>query len=198
VVGELGQYESQQRWTDTAYIPWTNFYTGQTIYIPVQGQQWIENYVSVSLRIIDVETGKVIFSGAGQFTRGLTDPPQMLAELITGEILSDWLNPPGRLGIYIGEPMDYMMQVINKKEIAIGKVMVGSPASLAGIKAGDRILKWNGVGVFDLLANWELQRAMYGYPGQKVELEILRGDKVLKFTVTRVSKYSLKEWMLIQ
>lgn len=181
VVGELGQYESQQRKTDTTYFPWTDFYTGQTSYIPIQGQQWLENYVSVSLRIVDVETGKVIFAGAGQFERGLTNPPQQLAEVLISEILSDWFDSPGRLGIYFG------------KEFIIDRVIVGSPASKAGIKAGDKILKWNGIDFSNIQNPEEYQRITYGYPRERVELEILRGDKVLKFTLIRVSKYLIKE-----
>ncbi len=179
VVGEVGQYESQRRKTDTTYFPLMLY--GKTSYIPIQGQQWEENYVSVSLRIIDVETGKVVFAGAGQFEKGLTNPPQQLAEILITEILSDWFDSPWRLGIYFG------------KEFIINRVIVGSPASKVGIKAGDKILKWNGIDFSNIQNFEEYHRVTYGYPGERVELEILRGDKVLKFTLIRVSKYFIKE-----
>jgi Tfp pilus assembly protein PilF len=65
VVGEVGQYSVRQRHTDT-----TNFQipiSGQTFNIPIQGKQWEEAFVSISLRVIDVETSQLIYSGSGQY-----------------------------------------------------------------------------------------------------------------------------------
>jgi len=90
VVGEVGQYMTQQRKTDTTYSPSTNKRTGQITYNAKQGQQWMESYVSLTVRIIDVETGALIFSGSGQYNQGLTNPPQQLAEYILGHIFDKW------------------------------------------------------------------------------------------------------------
>lgn len=90
VIGNVGQYASHQRKTDTTYLPIPNFYTGQTTYFPMQGKQWSENSVSISLRIIDVETGQLIYSGSGQYEVGLRNPPQQMAEFILHDIIATW------------------------------------------------------------------------------------------------------------
>ena len=90
VVGEVGQYATVQRHTDTTYFPLTLY--GTTTYLPVQGKQWMESYVSISLRIIDIETGQLIYSGSGQYNQGLTNPPQQLAEYILQHIIAGWFN----------------------------------------------------------------------------------------------------------
>jgi hypothetical protein len=52
----------------------------------------MESYVSISLRIIDIETGALIYSGSGQYNQGLTNPPQQLAEFILNSIVSGWFQ----------------------------------------------------------------------------------------------------------
>jgi curli biogenesis system outer membrane secretion channel CsgG len=197
VVGEVGQYMTVQRKTDTAYYPMRDIFTGKESYITIQGQQWNENYASISLRIIDVETGQLIFSGSGQYERGLRNPPQQIAEALLTEIIADWFMPPERMGIEWDD---------NRNDrFVIKKVFIGSPAAKAGIKVGDKLLKWNGIDISDKFPDtikggfWidadkieEWQKITYGYPGEKVELEVLRKDKVLKFVLTRVNKYLLK------
>lgn len=91
VVGEVGQYSTIQRHTDTTHFPL--FLYGQTTYIPIQGKQWMESYVSISLRVIDVESGQLIFSGSGQYSQGLINPPQQLAEFILNDIVAKWRMP---------------------------------------------------------------------------------------------------------
>lgn len=199
VVGEVGQYESQQRKTDTVYAPFMGSF------IPIRGEQWSENFVSVSLRIIDVENGKVVFAGSGQFERGLMNPPQQLAEALIDEILSEWFLSPGRIGIGWDD------------KFIIEKLFNGSPAFEEGLRVGDKLLKWNGIEIDEkFLADIEKiyhkfkteqepkpseedinilekkRRIPYGYPGEAVEIEVLRKDKILKFTIRRVSKYLIK------
>jgi len=53
----------------------------------------IENYAAVSLRIIDVETGALIYTGAAQFDSGSSSPPQQIAESLLEYIVVGWLNP---------------------------------------------------------------------------------------------------------
>jgi tetratricopeptide (TPR) repeat protein len=97
VVGEVGQYSIMQRHTDTAYYPLLLPTGGHTSYIPIQGEQWNESYVSVSLRVIDVETSQLIYSGSGTYDRGLQTPPQQLAEYILKDIVVTWVRDPYQL-----------------------------------------------------------------------------------------------------
>jgi len=92
VVGEVGQYSTHERHTDTTYFPL--FLYGRTTNIPIQGQQWTESFASISLRVIDVETSQLIYSGSGQYDRGLRNPPQQLAEFILQSIILRWIKDP--------------------------------------------------------------------------------------------------------
>ena len=83
VVGEVGQYSVMERHTDTTYF-------GRTLLIPIPGKQWTESYVSLSLRVVDVETSQLIYSGAGQYDLAVTNPPQQLAQDILQEIIARW------------------------------------------------------------------------------------------------------------
>jgi len=56
-------------------------------------KSWIENYVAVSLRIIDIETGAIIYAGSAQYDRGYRNPPQTLADRLLKYIVMAWLNP---------------------------------------------------------------------------------------------------------
>ena len=90
VVGEVGQWETLQRHTDTVYIPLPLY--GAIAPFPIQGQQWAENWVSVSLRVIDVETGELVFSGSGQYERGVRNPPQQICNYILQSIVAKWFG----------------------------------------------------------------------------------------------------------
>lgn len=174
-VGEVGQYMTQQRKTDTTYFPWTNWYTGQTTYIPIQGQQWMESYVSLSLRILDVETGTLVYSGSGQYNQGLTNPPQQLAEYILGEIIMKWIISPGMCG-FATDPMDHTV---------VRKVFSNSPAEKAGLKKEDKILKINNRNVSKNLSPFEWSSITWGKPGEKMILEVERNSENLKFEIIR-------------
>lgn len=101
VVGEVGQYYTQQRHT-TSVTSYYNMplYGGGSMPVPVtnQGQQWIENYIPISLRILDVENGHLIYSGNGSYSKGLTNPHQQLAEYITEDLIADWFKCLGAIG----------------------------------------------------------------------------------------------------
>jgi tetratricopeptide (TPR) repeat protein len=94
VIGEVGQYAVSQRHTDTTYFPLP--IAGQITRIPIQGKQWNESHVSMSLRVIDVETAQLIYSGSGQYDRGLTNPPQQLAAYILRDIIAGWVRDPSQ------------------------------------------------------------------------------------------------------
>jgi len=108
VVGITSQYSMSERHTDTTYfdqvLPGQTrvlydqngvAYGLETIPGPVirtvrPGEQWTESYVSISLRILDVETGQLLYSGSGQFDKGIKKPPQTLAAEITRDLAMGW------------------------------------------------------------------------------------------------------------
>lgn len=87
VVGAVGQYQVVAKSSPPAYIP----LFGGGIF-PVGGGQWNETYVSISLRIIDVETGQLIYSGSGQYSQPVSIQPQTAGLNITSCIILRWLG----------------------------------------------------------------------------------------------------------
>lgn len=150
-------------------------------YYPIPSEQWSENYVSISLRVIDVETGSLIYSGAGQFNAGLPNPRQEIATYIINEIIGKWVTSPGRCGFnYAGENKD------NKVIITIIEVLPHSPADIAGVRVGDKILKVKDKDVANL-SSIEFYSLTWGYPGEVMPLEVERDGEIIKFNIKRIS-----------
>ncbi|MCR4440935.1 MAG: RIP metalloprotease RseP [Peptococcaceae bacterium] len=73
----------------------------------------------------------------------------------------------------IGIPEDYTTK--------IGSVVAGSPAEQAGLRAGDRVERINGIDV----NSWrELVSIIHGSAGKKIELEIARGKSTIVVEAT--------------
>lgn len=157
VVGEVSQFETRERKTDTTYLPFMN-----TV-LPIQGKQWTVSFVSLSMRFVDVKTGEILFSGAGHFDKETGDPPQRAVGFIIGGIINKWLVGPGVAGYGYNE---YLI---------ITKIVSKSPAEDAGLKVGDRIVKVNNVDFNnDKLKFLSLH---WSYPGDEVKIEVVRNGK---------------------
>jgi curli biogenesis system outer membrane secretion channel CsgG len=79
VVGEVNQYESKE-----------------------QGSS-----VSISLRIVDVESGSIVYSGTGQWPEPIRDPPQIATTKLLACLLVKLGDHVGFGRGYIGASMDY-------------------------------------------------------------------------------------------
>ncbi len=165
VRGEVKQYIKKVKVADLSYVD-----VSKTI---LPGQQSIESYVSISLQIIDVETGRMIYSGSGRYERGVKSSPQKLAKNIINNIILKWLKSPGTSGF-----------VYNYKTLFVTKVYTDSPADKAGIKIGDKILKVNDIEMSKLskLQQWT---HTWGLPGEKVIFEIQRHAGILRKELIR-------------
>ncbi len=181
VVGEVGQFETRQRKTDTVYFPIMT--GGVTNYYPIRGKEWNESFVAISLRIIDVETGQLIYSGSGQFDVGISNPPQESAVAIIDGIHLEWIIPPGMCGFYY--------ETNDKGERIVLNVTPNSPADKAGLMVGDIIKKVKEKDI-DQLSNIELKSLTWGYPGEILNLEIDRNGELIQFNIKRVTKKDIE------
>ena len=72
------------------------------------------------------------------------------------------------------------IQTVNYRQPMVGEIQPGFPAQSAGIKNGDLVTRVAGKKVTDWLT---LSKEIHRYPGREITLEVLRGKKVLNFTV---------------
>lgn len=85
-------------------------------------------------------------------------------------------------GPRVGGPFLGVGSAPNSNEARIGNVVQGSPADKAGIKPGDIVKKFGGKPVkqfSDLVALVQKRK-----PGQKVKVEVLRGEETVKLDLT--------------
>ena len=182
VVGEVGQYMMQPRQTRTIYYPYTDYRTGQTIYNPIPGRTWNETFVSISLRILDVSTGLLIFSGSAQFDQPVSNPPQQAAQNLASSLVSHWLAGSGTAGFSYN-----IGQTGNANFPVVAAIIPKSPAEKSGLKTGDIIRKING----EQADNISLLKATYlmkGSPGEELNLEIQRGAQRKYISIVMTAK----------
>lgn len=93
--------------------------------------------------------------------------------LVKGEDFNSLARTVAFLGVFPGE---------DSQRASVGKVIAGSPAEKAGIRPGDVIVKFDGQPIeryADYLALLRKKK-----PGDKVELQVRRGEDTLNFTAT--------------
>ena len=182
VVGEVGQYETHQIKTDTVYYP--ILIGGVPNYIPVRGSEWNESFVSISLRFVDVQTGRLIYGGSGQFDVGVSNPPQETALYVIDSILAAWIISPGVAGFH------YEKMAENDK-LVITEVIPNSPADKVGLIVGDKIIKIKGKDT-SLLSPIAFYSLTWGYPGEILNLEVDRNNNLFQVNIKRASRIEIE------
>ena len=152
-------------------------------------QQWEKDRqdqaakVALALRMIDVQTGQLLFGGEGHSNDPITGTPETLARLIAHRILTKFgvragLLGSGRIGVKWDAGERFGSRVYIVQEIA-----VGSPAHKAGLKFGDIILSCNGVTIASAQTDRQAKRACNADAGQTLSLDVLRDNQRLQLEV---------------
>lgn len=103
------------------------------------------------------------------------------AEYIPADKMKEYTE--GIMGNFVGIGI-YMVKNTEKDLVQVLSPIRESPAEKAGIKAGDLIIKVNGVSyTADQMS--EMANTIKGEEGSKVTIEVLRGEQILTFEVTR-------------
>lgn len=103
------------------------------------------------------------------------------AEYIPADKMKEYTE--GIMGNFVGIGI-YMVKNKEKDLVQVLSPIRESPAEKAGIKAGDLITKVNGVSyTADQMS--EMANTIKGEEGSKVTIEVLRGEQILTFEVTR-------------
>jgi len=153
-------------------------------------QQWERqeqdhaNSVSLGLRIIDVETGILLFSGEGHLTDPTTDDPESSARLIVHRVLARFGSQTGLLGSgRIGVNWE-LQEEKGARFYVVREIRSGLPAEKAGLKVGDKVLACNGAALTAVKTEREAKRLCQVDAGETLQLDIRRTDRLVSIPVT--------------
>lgn len=106
----------------------------------------------------------------------LDDPYSVYLDEYTTETFNSTVE-----GYYVGIGVVFSFDDDHNQILSVNE---NGPAEKAGIQKDDIILRVNGINCYDMLPK-ELYQLLSGEVGTKVDVDVLRGDEELSFTVTR-------------
>ena len=140
--------------------------------------------VSLALRMIDVETGVLLFSGEGHLNDPSTDDPESSARLIVHRILARFGSQTGLLGSgRIGVNWELQEERAGKFYV-VRELRSGLPAEKAGLKVGDHVVGCNGVALTSAKTDRDAKRFCQVDVGQTLQLDVQRADQSIIIAVT--------------
>ncbi len=139
--------------------------------------------VSLALRMIDVESGLVLFHGEGHGSDATADDPEGLARVIANRILARFGSQTGLLGSgRIGVNWE-LQESAGARFYLVRELRGGLPAERAGLKVGDRVVACNGIALATVTSDREAKRLCQVQVGQTLQLDIRRGVSPLELGV---------------
>jgi hypothetical protein len=179
----------QLRHADDAEVLKVGKLVGAQAIVVGEVQQWERtegeqiSRVSLALRMIDVETGVVLFNGEGHGTDAMADDPEGLARVIAHRILARFGSQTGLLGSgQIGVNWD-LQDSVGTRYYLVRELRGGRPAEKAGLKVGDRVVACNGIALETVTSDLEAKRLCRVEAGQALKLDIRRGGSPLELTI---------------
>jgi len=139
--------------------------------------------VSLSLRLVDVDTGSILFAGQGTFAQPLLAPPEQVAHGILNHILGKLLI---QAGILPSGKMGFQWKIMHRSGIpraVVTALETGLPAEKSGLKVDDIILSCNG-GLLEKQTD-----TCKAEVGHEMSLEVLRGEERLTIRATAVDRF---------
>jgi hypothetical protein len=147
--------------------------------------------VSLALRMIDVESGVVLFNGEGHGSDTMADDPEGLARVIAHRILARFGAQTGLLGSgRIGVNWD-LQESAGARYYLVREVRGGLPAERAGLKVGDRVVACNGIALVTVTSDREAKRLCRVEAGQALKLDVRRAGMSLEFSVVAETRPGL-------
>jgi len=139
--------------------------------------------VSLALRMIDVESGVVLFNGGGYGSDASVDDPESLARVIAHRVLARFGSQTGLLGSgQIGVNWE-LQELAGVRYYLVRELRSGLPADKAGLKVGDKVLACNGIDLATVTSDREAKRQCRVEAGQALKLDIRRGSSPLELSI---------------
>ncbi len=176
--------------TDDANVLKVGRLLGAQAIIVGEVQQWERrddermHSVSLALRIIDVESGLLLFSGEGHLREPTSVDPEPCARTIVHRILARFGAQTGLLGSgRIGVNWE-LMHDHGRWFYLVRELRSGLPAEQAGLRVGDEVLACNGVRLTQAKTKRDVKRFCEVEVGQPLRLELRRADRWMEVVVT--------------
>jgi hypothetical protein len=140
--------------------------------------------VSLVLRIVDVESGVVLFNGEGHSSDAMADNPEGLARVIANRILARFGSQTGLLGSgRIGVNWE-LQESAGARHYLVRELRSGLPAEKAGLKVGDRVVACNGAVLSSVSSEREAKRLCRVEAGQTIQLDVRRAGQPIEISLT--------------
>ena len=140
--------------------------------------------VSLALRMIDVESGLVLFNGEGYGSDATADDPEGLARVIANRILARFGSQTGLLGSgRIGVNWD-LQESAGARYYFVRELRSGLPAEKAGLKVGDRVVACNGAVLSSVSSEREAKQLCQVEAGQTLQLDVRRAGQPIEISLT--------------
>ena len=147
--------------------------------------------VSLVLRMIDVESGVVLFNGEGYGSDATVDDSEGLARVIANRILTRFGSQTGLLGSgRIGVNWE-LQESAGARYYLVRELRSGLPAEKAGLKVGDRVVACNGAVLSSVSSERDAKRLCQVHVGQTLKLDIRRAGSPLELSVIAESRPGL-------
>jgi hypothetical protein len=140
--------------------------------------------VSLGVRIIDVESGVVLFNGEGYGSDTTADDPESLARAIVQRILARFGSQTGLLGSgRVGINWD-LQESAGTRYYLVREIRSGLPAEKAGLKVGDRVVACNGAVLSGVSSEREAKQLCQVEAGQLLRLDVRRAGHPIEIALT--------------
>jgi hypothetical protein len=149
--------------------------------------------LSVTIKCVDIETGEVIWSANSHYRKPSPEPDIEVIHLTRNALArglcpdpKDWndtfnmcdtkqLHGTGLLGFNVARKNSPAGPVL-----IITDIIPGFPADKAGLKSGDIVLSCNGIKDYKTIL--QFMAACKVDDGKQITYEVMRGDKILKYS----------------
>ena len=180
----------QLQYADDADVLKVGKLVGAQAIVVGEVQQWERTVgeqvsrVSLAFRMVDVESGVVLFNGEGHSSDATADDPEGLARVIAHRILTRFGSQTGLLGSgRIGVNWD-LQESAGVRYYLVRELRSGLPAENAGLKVGDRVVACNGAVLSSVSSEREAKQLCQVEVGQILRLDVRRAGQPIEISLT--------------
>lgn len=179
----------QLQYADDADVLKVGKLVGAQAIVVGEVQQWERTVgeqvsrVSLAFRMVDVESGVVLFNGEGHSSDATADDPEGLARVIAHRILTRFGSQTGLLGSgRIGVNWD-LQESAGVRYYLVRELRSGLPAENAGLKVGDRVVACNGAVLSSVSSEREAKQLCQVEVGQILRLDVRRAGQPIEISL---------------